>query len=64
MTNLQRVQMSQIRATIIGVIALIIMIFIWSQARSIGAPPLFGLVIIFMIILIVFRVAQSWLRGY
>jgi energy-coupling factor transporter transmembrane protein EcfT len=56
--------MSQIRATIIGVIALIIMIFIWSQARSIGAPPLFGFVIIFMIILIVFRVAQSWLRGY
>ena len=56
--------MSQIRTTIVGVIALIIMIFIWRQARSIGAPPLFGLVIILMFILIVFRVAQSWIRGH
>lgn len=56
--------MSQIRATIVGVIALIIMIFIWGQVRSMGAPPLFGFVIIFMVLLIVFRVAQSWIRGY
>lgn len=56
--------MSQIRATIVGVIAVIIMIFIWGQARSMGAPPLFGLVVIFMVLLIAFRVAQSWLRGY
>jgi len=41
-TNIQSAQMSQIRIMIIGVIALIIMIFIWGQARSIGAPPLFG----------------------
>jgi len=56
--------MSQIRATIVGVIALIMLIFIWGQARSMGVPPLFGLVIIFMFILIVFRVARSWIRGY
>lgn len=56
--------MSQIRATIVGVIAVIMLIFIWGQARSIGAPPLFGLVVIFMVLLVVFRVAQSWIRGY
>ncbi len=56
--------MSQIRATIVGVVAVIILIFIWSQARSISAPPLFGFVVVFMFLLIVFNVVRSWIRGF
>ncbi len=56
--------MGRIRAIVIGKISLIILIVTWGQARSMGAHSLFGPVITFMILLVVFRVAQAWLRGY
>jgi len=56
--------MRQIRVTIVAIAALIILYFIYTQARAIAAPNIFTIVIIFMAVLILFNVARAWTRGY
>jgi hypothetical protein len=56
--------MRQIRVTIVSVVALIILYFIYTQARAISAPRNITLVMGFMAVLIMFNVARTWIRGY
>mgnify|MGYP006299463943 CR=1 FL=1 len=56
--------MRQIQSTIVGIIALIILVFIISQARRISSPFPFTIIGILMAILIIFNVARTWIRGY
>jgi len=56
--------MGQIRVTLIAVAAIIILYFIYNQARAIAAPNIFTIVIILMAVLILSNVARTWMRGY
>jgi hypothetical protein len=57
-------QMRRIQSTIVGIIALIILVFIISQSRRISSPFPFTVIGILMAILIIFNVARTWIRGY
>jgi len=56
--------MRQIKVTIVSVVALIVLYFIYTQARAISAPRNMTLVMALMAILILFNVARTWIRGY
>lgn len=57
--------MRQIRVTLIAIAALIILYFIYTQARAIAAPNIFTIIIIIlMAVLILSNVARTWTRGY
>jgi hypothetical protein len=56
--------MRQIKITLVAVVALIILYFIYTQARAIAAPNIFTIVIILMAVLILSNVARTWMRGY
>jgi len=56
--------MSQIRVTIVSIIALFILYFIYSQARAMMAPRNITLVMALMAVLILFNVARTGIRGY
>jgi chromate transport protein ChrA len=56
--------MSQIRTTLVSIVALIMLYFIYTQARAIAAPRNITLVMALMAVLIIFNVARTWLRGY
>ena len=56
--------MRQIRVTLIAIAALIILYFIYTQARAIAAPNIFTIIIILMAVLILSNVARTWTRGY
>jgi hypothetical protein len=58
------IPMSQIRTTFVSIVALIILYFIYTQARAIAAPRNITLVMALMAVLIIFNVARTWLRGY
>lgn len=58
------IHMRQIRVTLVSIVALIILYFIYTQARAIAAPRNITLVMAFMAILILFNVARTWIRGY
>jgi chromate transport protein ChrA len=58
------IPMSQIRTTLVSIVALIILYFIYTQARAIAAPRNITLVMALMAVLIIFNVARTWLRGY
>jgi len=55
--------MRRVTGTIFAVIAIIVVLFIRSQAPAMGAPPIFSWVPILMILLIVVGVVRTWLRG-
>jgi hypothetical protein len=57
------VGMRRVTGTIFAVIAIIVVIFIRSQALAMGAPPIFSWVPILMILLIIVGVVRTWLRG-
>jgi len=56
--------MSQIRVTLVSIVALIMLYFIYTQARAIAAPRNMTLVMALMAVLIIFNVARTWIRGY
>ncbi len=56
--------MRQIKITIVAVVAVIILYFIYNQAKAIAAPNIFTIVIILMAVLILSNVARTWIRGY
>jgi uncharacterized membrane protein len=56
--------MSQIRNILVAVIGLTIVYFFIQTARTMGAPSIFTLVGILMVVLIIFNVARSLIRGY
>ena len=56
--------MSQIRVTLVSIVALIILYFIYTQARAIAAPNVFTLVVAFMAVMILLNVVRTWIRGY
>jgi len=58
------IPMRQIRVTLIAIAALIILYFIYTQARAIAAPNIFTIIIILMAVLILSNVARTWTRGY
>jgi len=58
------IPMRQIRVTIVSMVALIMLYFIYTQARAIAAPRNITLVMALMAVLILFNVARTWLRGY
>jgi hypothetical protein len=55
--------MRRIRVTIFSIIAIIVTLFIVTQAGEIGAPWPVTLVAIVIIILILFSLIRTWLRG-
>jgi hypothetical protein len=57
------VGMRRVTGTIFAVIAIIVVLFIRSQALAMGAPPIFSWVPILMILLIIVGVVRTWLRG-
>lgn len=57
------VGMRRVTGTIFAVIAIIVVLFIRSQALAMGAPPIFSWVPILMILLIIIGVVRTWLRG-
>ena len=59
-----KILMSQIRVTIVSIIALFILYFIYSQARAMMAPRNITLVMALMAVLILFNVARTGIRGY
>jgi len=56
--------MRQIKGTVVAIVALIILYFTYTQARAMGAPNIFTIVPAFMAVLILLKVARTWLRGY
>ncbi len=56
--------MRQIQVTVVAVIALFILYFIYTQASAIAAPRNFTIIIVLMAVLILFNVARTWIRGY
>ncbi len=56
--------MRRIKTTIIAIVAIIILMFMIAQTSNVGAPWIFTIVVIFMIILICANVIRVWLRGY
>lgn len=58
------IPMRQIRVTLVSIVALIMLYFIYTQARNIAAPRNITLVMALMAVLILFNVARTWLRGY
>jgi hypothetical protein len=56
--------MRQIRITLVSIIALVMLYFIYTQARNMAAPRNMTLVMALMAVLILFNVARTWLRGY
>ena len=59
-----KTNMRQIKVTIVSVVALIILYFIYTQAKAISAPRNMTIVMAFMAILILFNVARTGIRGY
>jgi hypothetical protein len=59
-----KIHMKQMQVTLVSIVALIILYFIYTQARAIAAPNIFNLVMAFMAVLILFNVARTWIRGY
>jgi predicted ABC-type exoprotein transport system permease subunit len=57
------VGMRRVTGTIFAVIAIIVVLFIRSQALAMGAPPIFSWMPILMILLIIVGVVRTWLRG-
>jgi len=57
-------QMRQIQSTIAGIISLIILAFIISQARRMNTPFPFTIVGVLMAVMIIISVARTWIRGY
>jgi hypothetical protein len=55
--------MRKIRVTIFSIIAIIVTLFIVTQAGEIGAPWPFTLVAVAIIILIILSLVRTWLRG-
>ena len=55
--------MRRIVNTLFAIVAIVIVIFIITQAQNIGAPLIFTAVGIFMIIIIVISAIRTWLRG-
>ena len=58
------IHMRQIRVTLVSLIALVMLYFIYTQARNMAAPRNITLVMALMAVLILFNVARAWLRGY
>jgi len=58
------IHMRQIRVTLVSLIALVMLYFIYTQARNMAAPRNITLVMALMAVLILFNVARTWLRGY
>ncbi|MGD2200544.1 MAG: hypothetical protein PVJ38_02790 [Candidatus Bathyarchaeota archaeon] len=57
--------MNRIRTTIIGVIAIIIVLSMRSQAtRGMGMPLFFNLATLLVITMIAYSVVRAWLLGY
>jgi hypothetical protein len=54
--------MRRIKTTAFGVIVIAVLVFMITEAQSIGAPWIFIAVAIFMIVLIVISVVRAWLR--
>jgi hypothetical protein len=55
-------RMRRIKTTAFGVIVIAVLVFMITEAQSIGAPWIFIAVAIFMIVLIVISVVRAWLR--
>ncbi len=55
--------MYRIRSTLIAVIAMIILLFVRSQAAQMGFGGIFNIVTILMIVLIIFNLIRTWFRG-
>jgi hypothetical protein len=55
--------MRRVTATVFGIVSIIIVLFILTQAGEIGAPWPFALVAAAIIILIVISLIRTWLRG-
>ena len=55
--------MRRVRATIFSIIAIIVTLFIVSQAGEIGAPWPFTFIAAVIIIFIVISLVRTWLRG-
>lgn len=55
--------MRRIKATVFSIITIIVVLFILTQAGEIGAPWPFTLVATIIIILILFSLVRTWLRG-
>jgi len=56
--------MSQIKSIFAGIIGLIFIYFFMQTARSMGAPNIFTLVAGVMVVMILFNVGRSLIRGY
>jgi hypothetical protein len=54
--------MRRIKATIFAIVAIIIALFIIAQAGEIGAPWIFSLVAIVIIVMIAISLIRTWLR--
>jgi len=55
--------MRRIKATVFSIISIIIVMFILAQAGEIGAPWPITLLAIVIIILVLFSLVRTWLRG-
>lgn len=55
--------MYRIRSTLIAVIAMIIVLFVRSQAAQMGFAGIFNIVTVLMIVLIIFGLIRTWFRG-
>jgi len=58
------ISMRPIRVTLVSIIALVVLYFIYTQARNIAAPRNITFIMALMAVLILFNVARTWLRGY
>jgi hypothetical protein len=56
--------MSQIKNIVVAVIALVIIYFFTKTANMMGAPNIFTLVAGLMVIMVLWNVAKSLIRGY
>jgi hypothetical protein len=54
--------MRRVKTTLFSIISIAVIIYIVTQAQSIGAPWIFTAAGIFMIIVIVISVIRAWLR--
>ena len=55
--------MGRIRNTISGIITIIVVLFMITQASEIGVPWPFTIIAIVIVILIIFSLIRTWLRG-
>ncbi len=54
--------MRRIKATIFAIVAIIIALFIMTRAGEMGAPWVFSLVAVVIIVMIVISLIRTWLR--